>query len=180
MNDHLLLDKLTLHVKIDDESQIFSDYAYNEDNLNPEFSSYLIEKAEHIYPLPPKENFIIKIHTENPHLRRHEVRRCIHRHFHDAYNDELHKKRHNTRSALALFGLGLLALILYFVAEVYVGNFFLSEILDVATWVFMWGAIEVIVLERYSIRRSCTLLRRLAFAEVVISNGSKLEAPVYS
>lgn len=179
MQDHLLADKLTLHVKIDDESQIFSDYAYNGDNLSEELSSYLYEKAKHAYPLPPKENFTIKIHTPNPNLRRAEITKCIHRHFHNEYDEEKRKLRYNARFTLVLSLLGLLALVLYFFADLYIGNFFLNEILDVAAWVFIWGAIEVFFLERQGIKRNCAIFRRLAFAEVIITGDTKMESPVY-
>ena len=179
MEEQLLLHKLTLHVKIDDESQLYSNYSYSGDNLSPELSDYLKEKAEHALPLPPKENFIVQIHTQNNNLRLPDITRCIHRHFHNEYDAEKRKLRNNSRLALVLFTLGMVALVLQFFAEEYVDNFFLTEILNVAAWVFIWGAVEVFVLERYNIRRHCVILRRLAFAEIDITNDSKLDAPVY-
>ena len=179
MRDHLLTEKLTLDVKIDNDSQIFSDYAYNGDNLSPELSNYLFEKAKHAYPIPVKENFTIKIHTGNPNLRRAEITQCIHRHYHNEYDEEKRKLRYNARFTLVLTFLGLLALLLYFFADLFLGNFFLNEILDVAAWVFLWGAIEVFFLERQGIKRNCAILRRLAFAEVVVTGDTKLDAPVY-
>ena len=65
MRDHLLNDKLSLHVKIKNAEDLLSNYTYNEDNINPDLSEYLIEKAEHIFPLPTKENFIINIEVCN-------------------------------------------------------------------------------------------------------------------
>ncbi len=179
MTDHLLKDKLTLHVKIDDESQIFSNYGYNEDNLSGELSDYLQEKAEHAFPLPNKENFIINIHTNNQNLRLPEVTRCIHRHFHNEYDTEKRNLRNNLKFALVLFALMATFLISLYFVTTYLDNFFLINILDLATWVFGWGAIEVIVLERHTIRHRCVVLRRLAFAEVKFSADTKLDAPIY-
>lgn len=179
MKDHLLPQQFTLHVKVKDESQIFSDYTYNEDNLNYELGNYLQEKAEHEFPLPIKENYIINIHSENPNLRLTEVTRCIHHHFHNRYDAEKRKLRDNFRFATILFAIATLALITYFLAETYVGNFFLTEIADLLTWVFGWGAVEVSLLERHTIRRRSIILRRLAFAEVKITGDTKLDAPVY-
>ncbi|MCM1404241.1 MAG: hypothetical protein NC133_01920 [Prevotella sp.] len=179
MNDHLLLEKLTLHVKVDNENQIFSDFAYNEDNLSSELSNYLKEKAECAFPLPAKENFIIKIHSDNHHLRLPEITRCIHRHFHNEYDAAKRQLHHALRMALVLFGLGMIALILNYFAVTYVNNFFLTSILNITAWVFIWAAVEVAVLERHDIKRDCIILRRLAYAEVAFSNGTKLDAPVY-
>ncbi len=179
MKDHLPPRNFNLHVKIDDESQVFSNYTYNEDNLNFELGNFLQEKAEHEFPLPSKENYTINIHTENSNLRLPEVARCIHHHFHNRYDAEKRKLRDNLRFALIMFAITAFALIGYFIAENYIGNFFLTEIMDLITWVFGWGAVEVIILERHNIRRRCIILRRLAFAEIKITANTKLDAPVY-
>lgn len=179
MAKQLLTDKFTLHVRIEDESQVFSSYTFNEDNLNFELGNFLQEKAEHEFPLPSKENYTIDIHTTNPNLRLSEVTRCIHHHFHNRYDAEKRKLRDNFRFALLMFAVAVSALVMYFVAETYVGNFFFTEIMDLITWVFGWGAVEVSVLERHSIRRRCIILRRLAFAEIKITPNTKLDAPVY-
>ena len=179
MEDHLLLDKLTLHVKIEDENQVFSNYTYNGDNLSHELGDYLLEKAETARPIPLKENFIINIHTQNHNLRLPEITRCIHRHFHNEYDAEKRKLHSNLNFALALFALGLFILVLRFLAINYFNNFFVTEILNITSWVFIWAGVEVIVLERSKIIRRCNLLRRLAYAEVMLSDNPKLEAPIY-
>ena len=172
-------EKLTMHVKIDDESQVFSEFSYTEDNLNEKLSNFLFSKAEHEFPLPVKENFTIAVHTTNPHLRLPEITRCIHHHFHNRYDAEKRKLRDNFRFAMVLFCLGIMALVLRYFAVTYVNNFFLSEILNITSWVFIWGAVEVIVLERHNIHRRCIIARRLAFAEVKFVANTKLDAPVY-
>lgn len=179
MDKQLIKPDYNLHVKIADESQIFSKFSYTEDNLNEELSTFLFEKAEHAFPLPVKENFTINIHTTNPHLRLPEITRCIHHHFHNRYDAEKRKLRDNFRFAMGLIMLGLLALVLRYFAVTYVDNFFLSEILNITSWVFIWGAVEVIILERHNIRRHCIVARRLAFAEVKIIGNTKLDAPIY-
>ena len=178
MIDHLLIDKLTLHVKIDDESQVFSKYSYTEDNLNEDFSTYLLEKAEQAFPLPAKYNFIVNIHT-NQNLRLPEITRGIHHHFHNEYDTEKRNLRNNLRFALILFALGLFVLTLRWVVRAYVDNYFLAEILNITSWVFIWDAVGVSILERHKIHRKCIILRRLAYAEVTFSSNTKLDAPVY-
>jgi len=179
VKDHLPPRNFTLHVKIDDESQIFSNYTYNEDNLNFELGNFLQEKAEHEFPLPVKENYTVNIHSENSNLRLPEVARCIHHHFHNRYDAEKRKLRDNLRFALVLLFLGMFALILRYFAMTYINNFFLTEILNITSWVFIWGTVEVIILERHNIRRHCIIARRLAFAEIKITANTKLDAPVY-
>lgn len=112
-------------------------------------------------------------------MRLAEVTRCIHHHFHNRYDAEKRKLRDNLRFALLMFTIAAVALIMYFIAETYVGNFFFTEIMDLLTWVFGWGAVEVSVLERHSIRRRCIILRRLAFADIKITPNTKLDAPIY-
>jgi len=179
MQDHLLADKLSLHVKIKSAEDLMSNFTYDDDNINPELSDYLIEKAEHVFPIPDKENFTIKIHTEDTSVRLPEITRCIHRHFHDEYDIAKRKLKHNSHLALVLFLLGMLAMSLLFVADFFIGNFFLITFLDVTTWVFIWGAVEVFIIDRHDIRQHCTILRRLAFANVVISYDNKSVKPVY-
>ncbi len=179
MNDHLLMERLTLDVKIDNENQIFSDFAFNEDNLNPELSNYLIEKAEHALPLPAKENFIVKIHSDNANLRLPEITRCIHRHFHNAYDAAKRKLRSLTRLVMLFFFLGVITLVLQFMANQFFDNFFVNEVLNITDWVFIWGAIEIIFLECRAARKECVILRRLAYAEVAFTDSTKMDAPVY-
>ena len=179
MRKNLPTNEFTLHVRVDNENQIFSNYTFNEDNLNFELGNFLQEKAEHEFPIPSKENYTIDIHTTNANLRLPEITRCIHHHFHNRYDAEKRKLRDNLHFALLMFAIASMALIMYFVAETYVGNFFFTEIMDLITWVFGWGAVEISVLERHSIRRRCIILRRLAFAEIKITPNTKLDAPIY-
>ena len=179
MKNNLPSNNFVLHIQVKDESQIFSNYTYNEDNLNYELGNYLQEKAEHEFPLPIKENYTINIHTNNPNLRLAEVTRCIHHHFHDRYDAEKRKLRDNLRFALILFAIGFGALVLRFIALTYANNFFLTELLNITSWVLLWGAVEVSLLERHSIRRRSIILRRLAYAEIKFTSNMKLDAPVY-
>ena len=78
-----------------------------------------------------------------------------------------------------MLSIAIVALVGYFLAETYVGNFFLTEIADLLTWVFGWGAVEVSLLERHSIRRRSIILRRLAYAEIKFTSNMKLDSPVY-
>lgn len=179
MRDHLLNDKLSLHVKIKNAEDLLSNYTYNEDNINPDLSEYLIEKAEHIFPLPTKENFIINIHTEDTRLRVTEITLRIHRHFHDEYDIAKRKLRSNTVLSIIMFIIGMVTMTLCFLADYFIGNFFLTKTLEITCWVFIWGAVEVFIIDRHDIRRECAILRRLAFADVVISNDTKFNSPVY-
>lgn len=179
MQDHLLTEKLTLHVKVKNAEDLLSDYTYDDDNINPDLSDYLIERAEHIFPLPAKENFIINIHTEDTHIRLSEITRRIHRHFHDEYDLAKRKLKHNLQLSLILFLVGMLTMSLLFLADFFIGNFFLVTFLDVSTWVFIWGAVEIFLIDRHDIRHDCKILRRLAFAEVIITADNQTSAPVY-
>ena len=179
MQDHLLKEKLSLHVKIKNANELLSSYTYDDDNINPDLSEYLIEKAEHIYPIPAKENFIINIHTEDNNVRLSEITRRIHRHFHDEYDSAKRKLRYNTRLAITLLLIGMLTMSLLFVADHFVGNFFLVTFLDVTTWVFIWGAVEVFLIDRHDLKTNSIILRRLAYADVVVSYDNKIIKPVY-
>ena len=180
MTEQAPLTNLTLHVKIEDRSQLISDYAFDGDNLNPALSDYLIEKAECVSSLPRQQNFTIKLHTTKEDLHLPDVTRCLHRHFHDAYDAEKRKLRSNLHLALFCFALGMLALVAQYFMALYWENFFVNEFFNIVAWVFTWAAVEVTIIDRHSIRRRCKILRRLAFAEVVIANNTELDAtPVY-
>lgn len=179
MRDHLLQDKLTIHVKVQSKENLLSSYTYDDDNISPELSECLIEKAERIHPIPAKENFTINIHTEDLSIGRHDATRRIHRHFHDEYDVAKRKLQHNTRLSIGLFLFGMLAMLLLYIADTYIGNFFLITFLDVTTWVFIWGAVEVFLIDRHDIRNECAILRRLAYADVVITHDNKTGARVY-
>ena len=106
--------------------KFFSSYNYNEDILNDELGNFLQEKAEHECAIPLKENYIINIHTQNPHLRLPEITRGIHHHFHNRYDAEKRKLRDNTRFALILFAIAITSLLIYYFFENCFHNFFIS------------------------------------------------------
>ena len=179
MHDHLLKEKLSLHVKIKKAEELLSEYTYDEDNINPDLSDYLVEKAEHIYPIPAKENFIINIHTEDTSVRLPEITRRIHRHFHDEYDSAKRKLQYNIYLGIAMLLLGLISLSVYFLIDRFLHNFFLIKIIEIFTWVFIWGAVEVLIIDRHDLKHDCLLMRRLAYADVVISYDSKMIKPIY-
>lgn len=179
MHDHLLKDKLTIHVKVQSKENLLSSYTYDDDNISPELSECLVEKAEHIHPIPAKENFTINIHTEDLSIGRYEVTRRIHRHFHDEYDSAKRKLQYNIYLGIAMLLLGLISLSVYFLVDRFLHNFFLIKIIEIFTWVFIWGAVEVLIIDRHDLKHNCLLMRRLAYADVVISYDSKTIKPIY-
>lgn len=171
----------TINVRISSRDQLFSAYNFADDNLNPELSDYLLDKAKTMPVLPNLTNYEIKIHTDSSALRTAEAARCIHHHFHKAYAAARKEVKRLNITALTMLLVGLLALVpLFFIDQNLEGtvHFFLYEILDVVVWVFTWEAIDVFFLQRHSAHREAIILRRLAYANVSITGP--LDAPTES
>ena len=162
----------TINVRISSRDQLFSAYNFADDNLNPELSEFLLDKAKNMPVLPNRTNYDIIIHTDSSDLRTAEVARCIHHHFHKAYATAKKEVKRLNITVLTMLLVGLLTLVpLFFIDQNLDGTvrFFLYEILDVVVWVFIWEAVDVFFLQRHSAHREATILRRLAYANVSIT-----------
>ncbi len=164
----------TIDVRINDRAQLFSDFNYTDDNLSAELSDLLYTKADQITPRAGQHQFLIKVHTDSNHFQAAEVAQVIHHHFHDAYDTAKRELRRLNRLAIWMVVLGIVTLLLDFLAQQFADIYLLTEILNITDWVFVWEAVDIWFLRCPDVRREAKLLRGLAFAEVKICTADSI------
>lgn len=154
----------TINVKIDSKEQLFSTYSYTGDNLNSEFCDHVYEKAKH---RPITENLTIKIHTAEE-LSAEEVGSAIKNHYGAQYRVAKNEFNRLTAISLIMTLLGVVTLALFVLINHFWDNFYITTIVEIAAWVFIWEAVDNYFLQRPLTKAKCLLLQRIFTAEIQI------------
>lgn len=153
-----------IEIKIDAREQIFSAYSYSGDKLNTEFCDFVYEKAKRA---PLNEVLSLKIYTSQP-IDADEVGKTLKSHYSNEYRETRQDmKRVTTISAImALFGLLTLAVLV--LLNYFWDNFYVSTIIEIAAWVFVWEAVDYFFLQRPQIRARLLLIQRIYCAKTEV------------
>lgn len=157
-------DASAIDVKIYEREQLFSAYSYSGDTLNGEFSAYLFEKAKDV---PIKDTIKIKIHTGTD-LDASEVRQSIQNHCKSAYKESKKQIKRLVLIATVMTILGIIALTALLLIHHFTDNLYITSIVEIAAWVFIWEAVDFFFLQRPAIKGKCILIQRLFTAEIEI------------
>lgn len=154
-----------IEIKIDSREQIFSSYSYSGDKLNAEFCDFIYEKAKRA---PVSEELSVKIYSDRQ-IDADEVGKTLKSHFSNEYREARQDmKRVTTISAImALFG--LLTLTVLVLLNYFWDNFYVSTIVEIAAWVFVWEAVDYFFLQRPQIKAKLLLIQRIYLAKIELS-----------
>ena len=105
-------DCVDINIKVENKSQIFSSYNYDDDTLNKELGDYLWDRAKLV---PMKKDINVKIYT-NQQVEAKEVKRAIQSHLKSDYVEtkEQLKKTGEVALVTLLLGVFFLAFFLLF------------------------------------------------------------------
>lgn len=153
-----------IEIKIDSREQIFSAYSYSGDKLNSEFCDFVYEKAKRA---PINKDLSIKIYSDSQ-IDAGEVGKTLKSHYSNEYREARQDmKRVTTISAImALFGVLTLALLV--LLNYFWDNFYVSTIVEIAAWVFVWEAVDYFFLQRPQIKARLLLIQRIYFAKTEV------------
>ena len=140
----------TINIKADDESAIFSGYNYDSGEvLNVNLEEHLLEEVKNI---PTKSKLRVKIFT-NEGIDENKVTSAYKNKFKSNFEELEQKLKKNTLFALIMLVLGVLFMGFLILEMFLLNDFIFSTILEIATWVFIWEAVDRFFLERSAIRR---------------------------
>ena len=155
----------TINVKAESSLEIFSGYNYDTNEvLNQELAGYLVERAETI---PLKSKLRIKIFTKTD-VDEKEVENAYRSKFKKEFEDYDRKLKQNARFAFIMLLLGILFLGFLILEQYLIDEIVLSIILEIASWVFIWEAVDAYFLQRIQIREKRFQMARLYKAEFEI------------
>ncbi len=155
----------TINVKVKHEEEIYSGYNYDRNEvLNPALSDFLVEKAESLHK---RSNLRIKIFSDFS-LEEHELFSAIKNKFKGEFEPYERKLKQTAIFSLVVLILGILFLGIFVLEEIFFHNVVLSIILEIASWVFIWEAVDSFFLERMTLKEKWRQMARLYDAEIEV------------
>lgn len=158
------LEDSIIDVKIESKEQLYSSYSYSEDKLNTEFCDFIFEKAK---MAPVNEDLTIKIHT-NKIIEEETFEKNLKCHFRKEYIEA--KKEIKKISTISLFMIlfGIIFLAFMVLVNHFFNNFYLTTITEIASWVFIWEAVDYFFLQKPATKAKCLLIQRIYTAKIEI------------
>ena len=148
----------TINVKVKHEEEIYSGYNYDRNEvLNPALSDFLVEKAESLHK---RSKLRIKIFSDFS-LEEHELFSAIKNKFKGEFESYERKLKQTAIFSLVVLILGILFLGIFVLEEMFFHNVVLSIILEIASWVFIWEAVDSFFLERMALKEKRRQMARL-------------------
>lgn len=140
-----------INLAVEDKKSIISSFKVDDKfAINNEFASLLDNCIKRI---PPKNNIHLKIKCKN--INEEEKRNCAeairYYYLNMAYdNERLLKINFGKFIFLVIFS--ILSFALLFVTHFFNINWIVTEVVEIVTWVFTWGAVEIFAFERSKLR----------------------------
>lgn len=156
-----------INVKITDESQIFSSYNYDSnEKLKSDLSDFIYDKARFV---PANKDIRIKVFSMDE-VDETDVGPAIKNNYKKDYIEIRNDIRHNTVFSIIMLGVGLLFFALLLFMHNYFYNIYLEIIMEIATWVFIWEAVDAFFLRRLQLKRKRNILLKLYMAKIDVVN----------
>ena len=162
-------DPSEINVKIDNRDQLFSAYSYSGDKLNAEFSDYLFDKAK---DAPMKEKIKIRIHTTID-IDPEDAQQSIKSHCKSAYKENKKQVKRLVLISTIMTLLGIIALTALILINHFTDNIYITSIVEIAAWVFIWEAVDFFFLQRPVVKGKCILIQRVYMAEIEICKDNE-------
>lgn len=164
----------TINIKVKSEEELYSGYNYDKNEvINPALGDFLLEKAE---ALPVKSKLRLKFFSD-VNIREHELFSALKNKFKGEFENYQRKLKKTALFSLVVLILGILFLGLFILEEMFFHTPVLSIILEIASWVFIWEAVDAFFLERLSFKEKRLQMARIydAEMEVVIVDFDDIE-----
>lgn len=157
-------DFVDINIRVENKSQIFSSYNYDNDTLNHSLGEYLWERAKLV---PITKDINIKIHT-NQNIEKREVKKAIQTHLKSDYIESKENLKKTNIIALSTLMLGILFLALFLLFSTLSAHFILVTITEIMAWVFVWEAVDCFAFKRTGLKQQCLRIQKLYVAKVEI------------
>ncbi|MDE6373753.1 MAG: hypothetical protein K2L72_04565 [Clostridia bacterium] len=154
-----------INVKIDGKEQLYSPYSYSGDKLSGEFCEYVYERAKRA---PITEDLTINIHSAEE-LDAAEIESTLKKHYGRVYLESKGELRRVTTISLIMTVFGVIALAVMVLLNHLLNNFYVSTIIEIAAWVFVWEAVDYFFLQRPLVKAKLILIQRIYKATVEIN-----------
>lgn len=154
-----------VNVRVENEGQIFSSFNYDtNDTLNSDLADYLTDKAKHTVVT---EELTVKIYTDK-NVSAEEVSKAIKSHFGREYVSAKEEMRRTTVFSFVMLIIGIISLTLQLTLHAAFNNEYINIITEIATWVFVWEAVDSYFLQRMSVKQKCRRIQQLFKSKIQV------------
>lgn len=164
-NKSKVVDCKTINIKVENKEQIISQFSYDEnDKINKDLADFIESKSKDVHF---SQDIQLNFYSKTS-INVDEIQNTIKNHFSsECVQISQDLKRANV-SVVILMLLGVIGLAcLVWVNKVF-DNFYFQMILEIAAWVFIWEAVNILFLQRPKIRRKFLQIQKLSSAKVNI------------
>lgn len=152
-----------ISVKAGEKEKIFSSYDYGKNVvLNPELDSFILDKAKTV---PLSKEIKIKFYT-NSSINEKQVVESLKNNYKKEYVESKEELKRNAWFSFRMFVLGLIFLSFLLLMHTYFYNIYMEIIVEIATWVFIWEAVDSFFLQRVGLKRKQIILLKLYSADI--------------
>lgn len=159
-------DDKIVKIKVDDKEQIISKFSYDDDKLNKDLSEYIIDKVQDVNY---KQEVNLQIFTSEE-VAQTEIQDAIKNHFERELISAKAELRKNNHFSIVMLILGILSIGILVLSYNFFPNFYFDMIIEIASWVFVWEAVDATFLKRPSLRKHCIILQKLCKSKIEIQN----------
>ena len=154
-----------VNIKVDNKEQVISKFSYDEnDKLNKELSEFILDKTK---TMSLNTDIKLNFYTSSP-IEQQEIKTTLQNHFREEYIETKHELKRANIFSLIMLILGVISLSILVLAHKFFDYFYFTTILEIASWVFVWEAVDIFFLQRSRLKRQCLLMKKLYSAQVEI------------
>ena len=158
-------DDVIIDVKVDNNTQLFSDYNYdNKKTLHKDLCDYLWENTKLV---PSNKDLTINIYDRST-VTENQIEKAIKNHYRREYKHAKNKLEKINIFTLSCLIVGILFLAALVFLHEAINNYYVDIIFEIIAWVLIWEAVDRFFLERPSIKRQCKRIQKLYSAKVVV------------
>ena len=145
------------------KEQVISQFSYDEnDKINKDLAEFIESKSRDVrFSQDIQLNFYSK-----QEINAGEIQTTISNHFRSECKQAKDELKVSNIAVIVLMILGVIGLACLLWVNRFFDNFFFQMILEIASWVFIWEAVNVLFLQRPKLRRKFILMQKLSNANV--------------
>ena len=153
----------TINIKVQNKEQVISQFSYDEnDKINKDLAEFIESKSRDVrFSQDIQLNFYSK-----QKINAGEIQTTISNHFRSECKQAKDELKVSNIAVIVLMILGVIGLACLLWVNRFFDNFFFQMILEIASWVFIWEAVNVLFLQRPKLRRKFILMQKLSNANV--------------
>lgn len=114
----------------------------------------------------------IVFHSDECEIKREEVSAALKKHYAKEYRETKTQLKRNAAFSVIMLVLGLASLALLLLFYALYDNYYVTTVVKIMAWVFIWEAVDAFFLERGSLRRKCLRIMQLYTADISVENDN--------